>query len=121
MSLFVRVLMYLRILCSDQINSSNGHVSCSDKTDYIKKSVKCRTYVEYLDKDATSIHSMFYDTYCSLSKQATGSHLRSDLLVHSNTDQHTTSQNMSTLQYIRLRTVSHQTAYRLAEEETWQF
>jgi len=66
--------------------------------------------------------SKYSHAYGCLSQQAIGSHSRSDLFVNSDSDQHIPSQNRfrskSTLQDIRLRTVSHETAHRLAEEET---
>jgi hypothetical protein len=121
LSLCVRALLKLRIFRSDPINDSTVHVSRSDKTEDTSNNVRCKPKIKSLETEGT-FDSMFYDAYCCLSKQAIGSLLSSVLLVHSNSDQHIPSVNMirakPTLQYLRLRTLSHETAHRLAEEET---
>jgi hypothetical protein len=68
---------------------------------------------------------MFYDAYRCLSKKATGLYLRSVLLVHSNKDQHIHIKirfsSKSTLQFIRLQTVSNQIARKLAAKTLSKF
>ena len=56
--------------------------------------IRYKALIHIIQKDVTSVHSMFYDAYSCFPQQATGSHSPSVPLVHSNTDQHITSQNI---------------------------
>ena len=76
-------------------------------------------------KDATFIHSMFYDAYCCLSIEAKDHiHVQSCTCIATQTNTlhlKTRFNTKSTLQNIRLRTVSYKIAHRLAAKTLRKF